>query len=572
MKIYPSTHKIMETEQLNIEQIPLAYIDTGTDNGEINIWREKEAARANSEKRVWPFAVFNIPDPMLFDANGYPAEKALEKQGLQYVYIPKDTIQFRPLYFTADALVKKNLTYQTGRSYNIEIGASADTLENVASLMQLFGDAAKRNLCPGNITVNGGSLQTSSLIDKNIQDCDVLFVESADGINIMTDGEATKIDYDSLLADNLIVWVFTDTTSMFSAGGGTYSLTNNVLFKDKTYTTTGYDKVANPTAALTQFQGAKIFNLFTGPSPVNIIEKAGKGYVILSQRDLLKAANGRLVYEILMAVYLKAYYRTNSRQLWITNETVDEVIGSEITFNRKHPSFNIDEELVNDDCLIDSYDIVAINTSDGNLYVDSIDKMNNVFFGKSDAAATDPLRPSGMKSAYDNNGSILYYKNEALRILETDIPVYGGNDDTGFYIDVGPCCSSALKLFLADKQRFYLESDGPYVLVANNGSLEFKQESSYEEAQGDTKLATVKVSYGTEPVHLDIRIPGGGLPTHMDDDYNMMDISSYKGRPLRKGSVCIIHLPKEVATCDTYIQEAIKAHAAAGSETVIVYE
>ena len=572
MKIYPSTHSVTETEQLSVDQIPLAYIDTGTDSGAINIWRERAAAKIGSETRVWPFAVFDTPDPMLFDRNGYPVEMALEKQGLQYAYIPKDTIQFRPMYFTADALVKKNLTYKAEHNYNIEVGASADTLENVASLMQLFGDAAKRNLCPGNITVNNGSLQTTSLIDKNIQDCDVLFVESKDGINIVADGEVTKIDYENLLNNNLIVWVFTETTPLLDTGNGTYSLTSNILFNDKTYVTTGYNKKAIDSAALAQFNGGKIINLFTGQSPVNVIEKPGKGYVIVSHKDLLKAVNGKLFYEVLMAVYLKAYHKTNSRQLWITNEAVDEIVGSGVAFNRKHPSFNIDEELINDDCLIDSYNIVAINTSENNLYVDSIDKLNNVFFGKSNGAATDPLRPGGMKSAYDNNGSILYYKNEALRIMETDVPIYGGNDSTGFYIDVGPCCSSGMKLFLANVQRFYLENDGPYILLVNNGALEFKQETSYEEVQGSIKLATIKVLYGTEPVHLDVRIPGGGLPTQLADDYNMMDISSYRGRPLRKGSVCIIRLPKEVSVCDAYIKEAVTTHAAAGNEITIIYE
>ena len=53
MKIYPSTHSVTETEQLSVDQIPLAYIDTGTDSGAINIWRERAAAKMRPKCRPW---------------------------------------------------------------------------------------------------------------------------------------------------------------------------------------------------------------------------------------------------------------------------------------------------------------------------------------------------------------------------------------------------------------------------------------------------------------------------------------------------------------------------------------
>ena len=572
MKIYPSEYAVAETKQLTVEQIPLAFIDNDYNTGKIHVWREECAAAAKNAERVWPFAVFDRPDPLLFSSSGIPVDAELQRQGLSYLYVPQGAVEFSPLRFTADVLVKKKLTYKTEALYNIRAGASADSLEEISGLMPLFGDAARRGLCPENVSINDKDMQASSLIDKNISDCDVLFVQTADGVNIIAGGESSPIDYDSLLENNLIVWAYTDSTALLDTGGGAYSLASGVLFKEKDFLTDGYDCVANEAAALIQFPTGRIIRLFIGPSPVVVIEKAGKGFVIVSGKGLLKPEHGKLAYEILMQIYLSGYHRTTPRQLWVTDETVDEVIGDEIVFGRRHPQFNIDEQLVNDDCVIDSYNLVAVNVSRNDLYISSIDRMNNGFFEKNSSAPKDPLRPAGMKSAYDNSGSVLYYKDEAIQKIETGIPVIGGNEAGVFYADVGPCSSSSLRLHLTERQRFFLAEDGPYIVSADNGVLSFVLASDYEETQSGVKLATVSIMRSEEAAHLDIRIPGGGLPEHLSDDYNMMDISSHKGRPLRKGSTCIIRLPQEMSPHDALIREAVELHKATGSHVAIIYE
>lgn len=588
MKIYPSYHEIREAAQIRTKDIPLAFVDTQAAQLSVDVRLEPALAASYGERSVQPYEEFVRPDPFLFSESGAVIEDfALKRRGNRYVFEPQNMVEFSPLRFSFHALVKKNMTYQSDAMYNLRVAVheSGEDLALSKKLIAIFGDAPRRGICPGNISVNRQDMTPESLINTTTEDNDFIFIESCDGVHIEQEGVSVPLDMDALLALNVNVWLSVesfDTLLGTLENCGPFEMKNPVLYTTKTYEIAGYSYYFDSNQEHPAYpKSAYAYTTpFSGASAALILEKTNGGFVVITHTKLfsnLTQENAKIVYELMLQVYLRSYYKTPEKDSWITDECVDYMAHQAMRYNLRHAPLNLGALLKNPNCEIGgAYTLVEIKTSDENVRFISMNANGDLFFLKT-GAQPDPIKEEGAVSYYTTKHTVVHYRHYALRKLETGLRVDTAVEDGGIFVIVRPCSSTANRVHTLFDQTFRLEDPAQtYILCCKEGRTQTDSEfvllpeEAYTGAEG-VKAATVRIVRNEKPQIFDLRIKGGGLPVSIDPDYNMLDIGHYKGRPYRLGSTLIIELPQRLKAHEEKIRGAVEQHASSGDYPVFIY-
>ena len=578
MKIHLPNRHIKETTVLDASHIQLGYIETKETNY-IPKFDVNPAFTKKEKKLVRAYQVLPNDRTFFFNSNNERIPNVnLKRLGNTYVYEPKNATEFTPTMFTCQALVKKALQFADHKTYDLRV-CVAETSSNLKlcnALINIFADANKRGLCPHNITVNNGAMLPQSLLQPDVTTSDFLFLEAGDGVTL-PDG----LDINIILSYHVGTWLLVDSFDNLlidTAGREPNDKEGHLSpFYEETKRKTLSNKIFLDNTKHPRYIDYNHTLLY---EDVLLLEKPGKGYIIVTPKDfILKNAvdNAKVIYDILWYVFAQNYYASKETQSWITDKPVDYMAYSYTKLNMYHKSINLASLLENDHYRIDNeYTLINITTSSPVQFINMAPNAD-LFFRKK--TITDPNKEEGYISFLTTKSTIIHYKQEDINLVETPIKLSYVIQDNTPYIIVAPMHSSSQYIHTTQEQLLkienvhkeycictregYIDSDNVFVLIA-------KEE--YSAQLHGMKIADVYIEIEDRANVLDIRIKGGGLPIAAPNDYQMIDIGNIYGRPYRLGGTMIIRLPKNCKPYEDILYKEIEKHATSADHIILVFE
>ena len=597
MKINMPNHEIAESNSVSLKDIPLAYIDTESVIQDLDIDVSVDCAK-DVITPVRAYDYIEDPEQIFFTSDRKPIEEvSLHRTGNVYSYEPQGMIEYPPQMFEATALVKKKMRYDAKKQYNLRVsvidGQSKTPLSH--NMIKIFGDAYERGVAPSNIKINKGENSIYSLTSGMYSNMDFVFAESKDGVTINA-GNSAEIQpkIEKILDTNTNVWLSTDSfgglyTSGWKENDGK-STVQHVVFDDpQIFQQSSYEQSVD---SITIF-AAEGTNPSYPPSQYNyerigrsilILEKKKSGYLIVTPTFILNdlEKNAKLIYEVMMHVFLKSYYRSDTMSSWITNNPIDYAAYYVQKINRRHKMVKLDSLLQNANYEIgQDYELIDVTvrcTPQNAVSFVGINTNGELLFLKT-GGAQDPKKAEEAISFLTTKTTVINYRQEDVNIVESKMLLdYNIIDDIA-YLTVHPFASSSMRIHTASDQTFRIsEANIKYYLCALSTSPEVESmfqvipfdQYSYNK-HGHILAAVILRGKKTTKLY-DISIKGGGLPESLEDNYNLIDIGNTYGRPYRVGSTMIIKLPKRYKEYDAYIKNAIVEHMASGDYPVVIYQ
>ena len=578
MKIYPRSYAISSKEQVTANDIPLAYVESIETGSGIQIDYERTAQMVSP---VNTYQKISDPDTYFFSSAGeLVPDVPLKRIGNEYMFDPSNK-EFTPQRFSYRCVLQRNGVYDTKIPYDIKIGVIEKTSDrNLSSkLISIFGDAAKRELCPENITINDRSTQIDSLINLNYKQADFVFINSVTGTGSVTIGSDT-VSINDILDSNCNVWMSVEsfgTTMIAAEESKTCVLSDPLLYGSAAHSVSKYPyqfdiTVPHDAYPVTDFE---YINLFYGSCPILVLKKKSKGFIVVSENALMSnlAENVKLIYEILIRIYVSAYCHTKTRTAWITNEPVQYYMNLSTPYRKNHEPLNLIQQIKSDGLQTDQpMNLADVLTSEIVSFV-GIDTYSNLYFEKI-YGTPDPVVDKTEKTILSPNQTIVIAKNTYdIFLREDDLRI--DYDSEAKTITICEYKSSSKKINA--KERVFTVSDeyDSYILRADDfmsgrvtTELSLVPTALYDDS--GIKLATIRILKKRDIRTYDIRKLGGGA---IDvNNYELIDGSNVLGRPYRKGSGVIVSLPYEYKDKESIIMNELTRIISSGEYPVLTFK
>ena len=640
MKIYPSNHVISAKEKTTPRDIPLAYLENSEVDESLRIDYNPEFIKTRRKIPVNIYQKFSDPDTVFFDANGKRTDVVLKRVGQEYMYSP-DVTEFTPESFTWKAILSRSGKYDASVQYNMRIGMISgsiisDTFAN--DLISIFSDAAKRNLCPSNIHVNNNSEDANSLINMSYKNCDILFVGSSNGTGSIKINDNETISINDLLDYNCNIWMAVDSFSPLlqklpdikneddnssTTASVKCALKTSLLYHQEAYTLDQYPYYFDTTSVHLAYplETFEYINLFVGTCPILLLKKKNAGFIIICEKDFLAdiTKNVKLIYEILMYVYLNSYCHTTERTSWITDAPVDYYLNLNNKYGQNHPTISLSDSLRQDNISLKQALTLSTVVTSSNVDYLGVDNRSHMFFSKK--TYTDPTIPNGTSTILSENNTVLLcnsspvittieekinltyrktatgytliiqpYKNSYYKISTEymELPLYDNIKDYVLYLETNAMLNSNIstkkdnmELYIGGKDKY---DDNVSTNIAVDGSTLYINSRSGSTIESKLKLEPKRMYMGNGVKIADISIVkksiiktydlrqlGGGEASSVVN-YEMIDEGNILGRPYRRGGVLIVKLPKRYESYKNLIQAELDKNINSGSLPILVFE
>ena len=576
MQIQIPNHNIKESNQININDIPLAYINTDDSKLTTDIIVEKKFL-TESISPVRPYEQIIDSDTLFFKKDKtIIKDLELKRYGNNYIYEPQGMVEFTPESFSCSVLIKKNMSYKSNQSYNLKVAVIEDSTEltYASNMLKIFADAYRRGIIPPNISINNKSLRPESLISSSLIDNDFVFAHSINGVDI-TDEEGKVIDVkiNELLDNHVNVWLSVDEFDILVERNTKDVSWGKPLLFNKTNYTQSIDKIKVFDTEKTHASYPETeYNYEYLSNSILILEKRNKGFLVITPAFILNDlnSNSSLIYEVIMNVFLRAYYKSLEAVSWITDELVDYMAYCNKKLQIRHKSINLNTLLNNANYEIgDEYSFLSVDISNANVMLSGMANKGELSFKK--IKATDPAKKDGDISFLTTKQTIVNYQESDIYRLETKLNINSIITDNVAYITILPYISSSYKIHTNESHvlalkdfniQHYLCTKPTSPQITNTFELIPMDKYSYD--KHGYILAYITLTSKKDTKTYDVRIMGGGLPLSTKDTtnnkYNMIDIGNVYGRPYRLANTAIIRLPKQCEKYNNIILKEINKH------------
>ncbi len=609
MKIYPSKHKIVQTQKIDLySDIPLAYIDASSKDYVANV---ENTIAANGIKPVLPYQVFDSYEMTLFspknkdkfsDSNDFVEidhSSIIKRIANEYQYIPEKTIVFSPQEFDYSVIVKKHLDYDTKTTFNIKAACLDDMSKTTGllskQLLKVLGDAPRRGICPANVWVNNKDVAGNSLINSIVEKNDFIFIQSPDGVNYNRGDKIIPINFnEDYLSKHVNVWLSVDTFPE-KLTNQKATITAPVLYKNLFISNSTFVNVNVPEFVIETEQTEEVIThrFFYGSYSAAIVkEYKNKGFVIYTPKEFFEniEENVKVFYDLLMKIYSITYVESKAQRQWITDVPPNYVvINNRLNSIEKFLSASPIHRIIG--LSSDQIAFSDIKISAENITMTGIDNdylvFKKIYAGPQHDKYNDPPKPNGMISIYTQQNQIMYFESFVYTI-EDDISkclTYSRKDNDLVFsaksfkhsyaqanIPNSPVHNFCIPLVQTINYEVVPLLNETFYLTIKNNILSYHPVSSYAPSDGFI-LAEINIKKTDDELSIyDMRIKGGGLPTTCKDNDELLDIGYIEGLAYRKAGALIITLPGRLKQFNDIIETSIKKHMVAEKYPVILYE
>ena len=606
MKIYPNKLNIKIKNEVNTKtDIQLAYVDTTSSKYNVNTVIDNKYKEKKNEE-VLPYdkvdtslCLFN-KDGTLIDYDSML--KDFVKDGKTYTYIPRNnSISFIPKQFEYYIRAKKAIKYMSNNIYNIKTHCNDSLIAN--NLMPIFGDAKDRKLAPNNILINNGDLSIQSLLNNNINDSDITFIQLKDFNTIINNDTTTSSWNKKYWLDNFnttLICVVKSDESIKDYDGTTYSKDKiNLLMHNVTYKyTLSNSNIYKDSVNLRYYFNipkntifTKYYSIFNdkNKTPILIEVNINNNMVIYITEELIYDIKKyyKFIYEIILYGYLNGYKKSSIYTHWITDEVPNYIVeDNKLLTKIKNTSKLTPSEMLDIPSNSYKYLNVIIDT-DLYPYVKYDGLYNNYLSfskikGNNNEYIDPQIKPDNYISVYSND-EIFYYKEFIYKIndnIEDCINIQINKDniiietkdfrysDEGIYIKQ----SEPFIIPLYKENNEKIEKEIYYLIYNSLTHFELVKKDIYKEGKILVTFNIEQDENNKENILFDMRQRGGGLPKTEKDNYDCFDIGNIYGRPYRKGGSLIITLPKYLEKYKDEVMSIVKQYMLADDYPIILFE
>lgn len=580
MKIYPGNHNVVTTEDVTVNHIPLSYFSSKESVISADIKINNSYYGQNIKEKLYPYQYFEKNTIALFDKdnNKVQSDTYLKRNGNLFFFEPKNSVEFIPQSFSYSVLLARQDSYKNNIQYDIKIGAH--NLDLAEQLLGIFNSEVYAK--PNNIIFNGNSLLPSALVNMSFSEPDFLFMDKIEFDSL------TNNDLNSIIDSHTNLWISCDEFKdvlVKDENITTFILENPELYGTKIYSVQNDDAKykfdLNVEIDRLPKSEWEYINLFIDKCPILILKKENGAFIIFSHSFLINngVSNYRLIYEILIKIYLNSYFETKPRTSYIADFKIDYFIKIYQHFNKYHPDINLNRILYEDN-FNDRISFNIINIKFDNQLNDNsrnrfsfqgTDKYNNLLFES--LTRNDPEKGKGTISIFTSKDTIIYYnldENELYTIednLDLSYQAIGGKD----YLVIKPYRSSSKNINLIKEQYIEISDKEKYGLVFDRIENKFKLILYNGTISNNEYAAVIQLKVIEDLKCYDIRTIGGG-ESSSKLNYDMIDTGSLKGRPYRIGSTMIIKVPLRYRQYKENILAEIKKHMASADYPILIFE
>jgi len=580
---------VRATKKPGFLDIPLSHVEKEFHPEKIITEISADFAVSKSEY-IAPYQWFVTNDFIAFNEDKQVVDLPLRYNNHRYTYEPAGYKEFMPETFDFSFMAKRNDSYSSIEDYDLKVGVynQAGAKDFASRLMAIFGDASYRGISPANVKINGRDTNPEKLLTKDTKNLDWLIIQTKDAVTTK-DGSVAAIDYNEIMKTGCNVWVTLSDEGMgafMKKSDGPYTLeakniSLNELGEERVYLfTSSYSFQAKANNDYDGLNAGAFKVVLDGSieSPVIILEKAARGFVVISHEKMFSEKalkyHASFIYNILVSGYLKGYVSASNKELWIADDVVDYMGSVKTPLRKKHPSVNIQDMIMG---RAKKFTVAEYTISKPDVMLETIDTNGNAYFNK--LLATDPKRQNGEVSVYTTQGTIMFYKQNEYLLIEDEVHFFTEiDDDENCYVTIEPFVSSRNRMVVSKPKKMKIEyidmQYDVYVLpigVAGESEVMLVEHSKWKTMGSVAKVATIRVEFQGEPAAYDIRLLGGGLPSEYTD-YEMMDIGNIKGRPYRVGVAAVIELPKKYRIYDERIKESVNRYKVAADQMYVTYK
>lgn len=585
MKIKKGTHTVKMVEAVNpASHIPLAYLYGDEKVYDCNVIQEKPASGI---RKVIPYERFDSYDQCLFKSYSQQPDtlsqlvpvdssELLKRDRLGYYYEPAVSTKFEPHTFWYTLLCQRTQAYLPHQTYNLKINCIDNKANELSdALIQIFADAPTKGFVPKNVWVNSKDLSLQSLSNRPLTDNDFLFISSQNGQTYSANGE--KIDYEHLLSQHTNLWLCCSDITLLEEG--TAQLSQSILYNES-LTCHQYTFLNSSFADHYLPEGGESLKFFSGDALACIVRHYDqKGFIIISSEQFIKksADNYRMIYEILMQIYLQSYLETQEISGYVCDEPIDYIVKRNSLIAAK--SFRSEKTYYQYFNSYHASDFQLLHVSLSDPAVEVTHQPDYVYFKKV-GGATQPKKPLSGYSVLLETGEVAFV-DQWHYIANTQISYTLTKENEFMLLNLPPFCldhvlneqTLQLKLPLTEVIHYEVsyKSSAHYYIIYDQ--MQFKCLEAAE-WQGEGKcLLSVYLYLKEAPIQLiDMRTRGGGLPENKKDNYNLLDIGHNQGRPFRKSGAYVIKLPLTAKPYHDAIMDKLNQISAANKFYTIIYE
>lgn len=583
VKIKKGNHPIKLVPDVMPNHIPLAYLYGDKRVYDCNIVQE---IPATGIRKIIPYERFDSYEKVFFESSKSKPESLkdlipieageyLKRDQEGYYYEPESSIRFEPERFFYSVLAQRTQEYKSHAIYDLRISCVEKKTELAESLIQIFADAPERGLVRDNVWVNSKDLSSKSLANSKFVDNDFLFIQTKNGELFTANDE--RIDYDTLLNNHVNIWLCCSDITLLEKGNA--KLDKSILYNeplicdDSTFLISSFNDKYLP-------KDGKTVSLFDGNTLSCIVKHYdNRGFIIISSEAFIKNAvkNYKIIYEVLMQIYLQGYVSSKSYAGFVCDESIDYIVkrNKVITF----PGFRSDKPFYE---LLNSYSAFDFNLKKVNISTNTVKVSHtpDYIYFKKVGGANLPKKPNGAYAIVLETQEIAYITKWHY-IADTQIGFETNREEEHLVITLLPFCLNhtyvdkkttlRVPLFeIIDYEKKYIEN-GAFYIVSLNKQLYCVKTNDWNK-KGDV-LLTVYLYLTDAPIELiDMRIRGGGLPENRKDNYSLLDIGHIKGRPFRESGSYLIKLPIEAMAYHDEIQKIIGKISVADRFFTVIYE
>lgn len=583
MKIKKGNHPIKMVKKVDDNHIPLGYLYGDKKVYQSNIVQE---IPATGIRKIIPYERFDSYEKVFFESTKAKPETLkdlyqieagdyLKRDQEGYYYEPESSIRFEPERFFYSVLAQRTQEYRTHVTYDLKVSCIEKEKRLSDALIQIFADAPERGLVRENVWINSKDLSSKSLANSSFEDNDFVFIETKDGETFTANDQ--KIDYEQLAKLHTNLWLCCSDISVLEKGAA--QLNKTILYNEK-LTCDQYTFLASSFNDKHIPENGKTVSFFEGEALCCIVKRYDdKNFIIISSDQFIEKATNhyKIIYEILMQIYLQSYVESKSYAGFVCDESIDYMVkrNKVITF----PGFRSDKpfyELLNSYSAFD-FSLKEVNISNPNVKV--AHTPDYIYFKKEGGPAL-PTKPNGSYAMVLETQEIAYITKWHYT-ADTQIVCETKRDEEEMLLTLQPFClnhiyspkKETLKIPLyvvEDYEKKYIEN-GIFYIISLNSQLYCVKVNEWDKK--GIVLLSVYIYLTDAPIELiDMRIRGGGLPENKKDNYNMLDIGHIEGRPFRTSGAYLIRLPLEARVHHDEIMKTLKKISVADRFFSIIYE
>lgn len=329
--------------------------------------------------------------------------------------------------------------------------------------------------------------------------------------------------------------------------------------------------------------------LFNGYNyPILLLHKPGAGYIIFSNEDVIRQADSfkEIIIDLIMRIFLGSYFETDVRTEYIADEKIDFIYNLKSKLNLAHRRIDLLRLLYEDgynmkiefDPLFEVICDPDKDDSEKTVVNVTLPFSNELRFRRTVKSCVE--KRAGEVSLFTVNNTVMNLDMEScvMYILE-DLPVISDiSDESRLGLRINSMRSSYKRINALGDTNLFSDAGGDDFLLNTSYTLYYDnalkkimaaRTDRYTD-DGRTRLAEFVFKSDTKIEIGDIRQFGGG-ETSANKNYEMIDSSSLKGRPLRTGSAFIIKLPMRFIKYKDILEAEIKKHIASGDYPMLVF-